>query len=215
MTFTRTGFDSNPLANPFNTRCGKSGITLSKSPKDLQVPNQDVPLFGTPEWEMRYGNLQKRLEVPNQDIPLGDQLKGNGFIGNSDRLFRLADGTILDFKTRKVISQPSANNSQYWKNTGEDIDCSDYGMWNDACEPTLEDLISRIDDYYGRSSLNNDDNLDQTSIDYWIRAEEEADVLKSTMTDAQKQMIANFEHHFPKSRLIEESRKQKNNKHMI
>lgn len=207
MTFARGQFNPNPLANPFNTLLGKCSISTCKNPKDLQVPNQDVPLYGTPEWEMRYGNSQKRLEVPNQDIPFGDQLRGNGFIGNSDRLFRLADGTLLDFKTRKVISQPTASNSQYWGNPSQDIDYSDYGMWNDSCEPKLEDLINRIDDYYGRTAPNIDCNLDQKSIDYWIRAEEEADALRSSMTDAQKEMIADFEHHFPKSRLIEESKK--------
>ena len=38
--------------------------------------------------------------------------------------------------------------------------------------------------------------------------EEEAEAMKSSMTDAQKAMIADFEKHFPKSRLIEESKKQ-------
>ena len=207
MTFAHGQFNPNPLANPFNTRVGKCSLNTSKNPKNLQVPNQDVPLYGSPEWEQRYGNAQRQLTVPNQDIPLGDQLKGNGFLRNSDRLFRLADGTLVDFKTRKVIYSPNSEKSQYHGNPNARISMS-IGSWNDGTGPKLEDLIDRIDDYYGRVHHNDANQLDQDSIDYWLKAEEEAEAMKSSMTDAQKAMIADFEKHFPKSRLIEESKKQ-------
>ena len=80
------------------------------------------------------------------------------------------------------------------------------GSWNDDTGPKLEDLIDRIDDYYGRMRHSDANQLDQNSIDYWLKAEEEAEAMKSSMTDAQKAMIADFEKHFPKSRLIEESK---------
>lgn len=49
--------------------------------------------------------------------------------------------------------------------------------------------------------------MDARSAAYWLRAQEEAEKMKASMTDKQKAAIAAFERHFPKSRLIEESRK--------
>jgi lipopolysaccharide biosynthesis regulator YciM len=49
--------------------------------------------------------------------------------------------------------------------------------------------------------------MDPKSAAYWLKAREEAEKLVASMTDEQKAMVAQFEAHFPKSRLIEESKK--------
>lgn len=52
-----------------------------------------------------------------------------------------------------------------------------------------------------------DNEIDPASAEYWLRAQEESEKMMSSMTDEQKKMIADFENHFPKSRLIEECKK--------
>lgn len=219
MTFSNGTYSPHPLANPFNTRLGGSNISLNPlinrnasannvNPKDLQVPNQDVPLYGTPEWNQKYGKVND-LQVPNQDVPLGDQSGKQGFIRNSS-IFRCHDGTIVDFRSRKVIYTPDDPNSQYWGNPNSTISRGTEKSWNDEIGPTIDQMINNIDQYYGRNSEQNQIvDIDPESVKYWIQAQEEAEKLKSQMTDYQKQMIAQFESHFPKSRLIEESKKCK------
>lgn len=223
MTFANGAFNPLPQANPLNTRiygnislnpmspmATQSKFRACKSPEDLQVPNQDVPMYGSDEWNAKYAK-QDQLQVPNQDIPPGDQLGGNGFIQNSDRLFRLADGTVVDFKTRKVLYSPNKESSQYWGDPSKTISMESQ-CWNDE-ETKLEDLISKIDQYYGRASSGSSSvdamnaQLDPKSAKYWLQAQQEAEKMKSSMTQQQKDMIADFEHHFPKSRLIEEAKK--------
>ena len=82
-----------PLANPLNRHRFQEGprrgaASRPADPSKLEVPNQDVPLYGSDEWRERY-QAQSGLTVPNQDVPPGDQLGGSGFIPGSDRLFRL------------------------------------------------------------------------------------------------------------------------------
>lgn len=119
---------------------------------------------------------------------------------------------MLDFKTRQVIHSPNKEDSEYWGDPNKTISFDRDDSWN-ATETKLEDLISRIDQYYGRASSSNpsvdamNSQLDPRSAQYWLQAEEEAEKLKSSMTMQQKAMIADFEHHFPKSRLIEEAKK--------
>lgn len=48
--------------------------------------------------------------------------------------------------------------------------------------------------------------MDPKSAVYWLKAQEETEKLVASMTDEQKAMVAQFEAHFPKSRLIEESK---------
>ena len=62
----------------------------------------------------------------------------------SDRLFRLADGTVVDFKTRKVIYSPNKEGGEYWGDPCRTISFGNAGSWNED-ETKLEDLISRID----------------------------------------------------------------------
>lgn len=71
------------------------------------MPNQDIPPNGSPEW---YAMLARnKLEVPNQDVPLGDAVS-RGACGRflNDRLFALSDGTVLDYKTGRVMQTKNA-----------------------------------------------------------------------------------------------------------
>ena len=62
----------------------------------------------------------------------------------SDRLFRLADGTVVDFKTRKVVYSPNKEGGEYWGDPCMTISFGNARSWNED-ETKLEDLISRID----------------------------------------------------------------------
>lgn len=104
--------DPSPLANPFSKRAwrnfntdrpGRHGcISHQSDAKSLCVPNQDVPPNGSSErYAMPGGN---GLEVPNQDVPSGDSLS-RGAAGRflDGRLFMLSDGTVLDYRTGRVV----------------------------------------------------------------------------------------------------------------
>ena len=166
-------------------------------------------MFGTPEWDALY-NKQKNLTVPNQDVPLGDQLRGNGFI--NDNLFRLSDGSIVDFKKRQIVFQPKQDNSSWGTRIIRHE--SDIGSWNDPSEISLDDLINNDEKYKNTAMPNGSlmvgEPIDPKSAAYWLKASEEAEKLIDNMTDEQKKLISDFESHFPKSRLIEESLKGNN-----
>lgn len=66
-----------------------------------------------------------------------------------------------------------------------------------------------------RSQLDPNMMLDAADLEYWIKAEEETEKLRSEMTDEQRQMIDDFEKHFPKSKLIDESKKMLSPRHHI
>lgn len=75
----------NPFANPLNSGrfSNSGGITAGQkgiNRRCLEVPNQDVPFNGSPEWHDMF-NKQRELTVPNQNIPPGDQTSRIGFIG--------------------------------------------------------------------------------------------------------------------------------------
>ena len=76
-------------------------------------------------------------------------------------------------------------------------------------EPTMDELITNMDYWKGTARPDGalEELMDPASAAYWLRAQEEAEKLKASMTDEQKAAIAAFEAHFPRSRLIEESRK--------
>lgn len=203
-----------PLANPFNQRvhgnfhvgAACAGKYLSRTHDgNLAVPNQDIPYNGSPEWyEMRD---RSRLTVPNQDIPAGDQTGGPGHAGFiNDRLFRLPDGTVMDYRTGRVFARSGASAPRV-------IGPADIGLdggtrW-DGGGPSLEELVNNTDRYVNTALPDGGfiERMDPKSAAYWLKAEEEAEKLKNGMSDAQKALIAAFEAHFPKSRLIEESRK--------
>jgi len=59
----------------------------------------------------------------------------------------------------------------------------------------------------GSALGQNDPNIDEYSRKYWEKAAEEAKKLENNMTPEQKLHLRAFEMHFPKSRLIDESKK--------
>lgn len=207
--------DPSPLANPFTTRshgnfntrrAAAGGYIRRVGDKDLAVPNQDIPYNGSPEWwAMQYGN---RLKVPNQDIPPGDQTPAapgrSGFI--SDRLFKLPDGAVVDYKTGRVFAAPR-DSSGYRVIGPGDIGMEDRTQWDSG--PTLDELVNNVDKWVRTATPDGGlmPQMDPKSAAYWLMANEEAAKLKASMTDEQKALIAAFEAHFPKSRLVEESRK--------
>lgn len=135
--------DPSPLANPLNSGYRRPmRITRPSDPSDLQVPNQDVPLNGSPEWYA----ARSRLTVPNQDVPLGDRLRGSGFLPGSDRLFRLADGTVMDFRTGR-IAYAARQTEGYWGDPNRTLTYQD--ATETRPEPTIDDLIANMDSYRG------------------------------------------------------------------
>lgn len=190
-----TASNPNPLANPLNDRpfgnvnFGKmaAGFYINRgaggNPKNLTLPESKPVDFNA------LAEKQSGLTVPNQDVPLGDQLRGNGFL--NDNVMRLSDGSVVDFKNRKVFEVPSVPG--YWGNPNASIGHGyvDGMSWNG--NERKADGQSQIVD-------------DAKSAEYWRNAEIESEKLKTEMTDAQKAEIAEFESHFPKSRLIDESK---------
>lgn len=226
MTSSNGAFSPHPLANPFNTRLGPSNYSLnpcrnadaarqfhkvSRDLRSLQVPNQE-PTYDQVQRAEQAQLQRKSLQVPNQDIPLGDNLSRQGFLKRNSSLFRCLDGTILDFKTGKVIHSPYDSSSEYWGNPNATVSKeSSIGTWSD--EETIDNLIANIDQYYGRATpASSGMQVDSKSAKYWLQAEEEAEKMQAEMSDEQKQMLADFEKHFPKSKLIEEAKKAEERK---
>lgn len=196
--------DPSPLANPLNSGYRRPmKITRPFDPSKLEVPNQDIPPNGSPEWyAMQAGN---GLTVPNQDVPLGDQLRGAGFLPGSDRLFRLSDGSLIDFKTGRIASR-QRQVPGYWGDPNKTISYCQKAEMENGTGPSMEDLIANMDAYRGTATPDGN-YMDARSAAYWLKAQEEAEKLVAGMTDAQKGALSAFEAHFPKSKLIEESRK--------
>ena len=212
MTFSNGHFNPNPLANPFNTRLGPANYSLNPSNMQPQRMSINTKSSALPDPIPFNGIDSSKLQVPNQDIPLGDQLKGNGFVNGSDSIFTLQDGTVLDFKARKVLFDPNKKNSQYWGDPNRTLEFN-----NPFGDHPQNDFNSLIDNAFNGNQNGNqngnaaqlDDQLDPASISYWMQAEKEAQELKDKMSDDQKKMIQDFEDHFPMSRLIEESMKRR------
>ena len=221
MTSSNGAFSPHPLANPFNTRLGPSNYSLnpyrnvdaarrvhkaSSDPRNLQVPNQE-PTYDQVQRAEQAQLQRKSLQVPNQDIPPGDNLGRQGFLRKNLSLFRCLDGTILDFKTGKVVHSPNDPSSEYWGNPDATVSKeSSIGTWND--EETIDNLIANIDQYYGKATpASTGMQVDPKSAKYWLQAEEEAEKLQAEMSDEQKRLLTNFEKHFPKSKLVEEAKK--------
>lgn len=213
-----------PLANPFNQRehgnvhighamQGKYfKVSRPSDPKTLEVPNQDVPFMG----DMPYNAGRSDLTVPNQDIPLGDQLNagsGGRFMPGHDNIFITSDGTVLDFKAHKILRLPHEPDPHCWGDPNKTISMDSMGvvptMNNVHRDIPLEELINNVSKYAGTAMPDGTmlEPMDPRSAAYWLKAREETDKLMSSMTDAQKKMIADFEAHFPKSRLIDEAKK--------
>jgi hypothetical protein len=86
----------------------------------------------------------------------------------------------------------------------------DRTQWNSS-GPSLDELINNTDRWIGTATPDGGfiSQMDSRSAAYWLKANEEAAKLKDAMTDEQKALIAAFERHFPKSRLIEESMRRR------
>lgn len=229
MTYSNGAFSPHPLANPFNIRLGSSNYSLNscrnaeaarlfhkanEDPKELVVPNQE-PTYDQVQRAQQAELQRKSLQVPNQDIPLGDNLSRQGFLRKNSSLFRCLDGTVLDFKTGKVVHSPNDPGSEYWGNPDATMSTgSEIGTWKD--EETVDNLIANIDWYYGRAApASNSMQVDSKSAKYWLQAEEAAEKLQAEMSDEQKKLLADFEWHFPKSKLVEEAKKAQDERKMI
>lgn len=192
----------NPFANAFNTRKfgnfnvnkaeSQSYIKIIKNPNDLTVPDSVI----SHDDIIKY---QQQLTVPNQDIPYNSNIQsGNGFIGNST-LFKLSDGSIIDFKTKRVI-RAAYDNSQYWNDPDskiKDLNFDTNNSWEKT--PAIEDLINSIN----KTSIQTNNELSEADIRYWQIAYNETKRLEQNLTDEQKQLLndLNSGKIFPLSRL--------------
>lgn len=148
--------DPSPLANPFSKRvygnfnidrANRGGyINHQRGAKSLQVPNQDIPPNGSPEW---YAMLKRnRLEVPNQDVPPGDAV-GRCACGRflNDRLFALSDGTVLDYKTGRVVRTKNAPCCGKLRHELE-YDTA-RSSWSSFSGPSIDEMVADMDRYVG------------------------------------------------------------------
>lgn len=198
-----------PEANPFNTcrfgnyNVGKaaSGFYIShtgKEAKNLQVPNQDQPMYGSPEWAALH-DRQKGLTVPDTapDAMLGGTASAAGFVPGRPDLFVMHDGAVISFKTGRIVRPPPPRSGA--------ISPSSPGQGEWGATPSIEQLMAGIGVSSGKPA--EDPNIDEYSRKYWEMAAQEARKLESSMTPEQKFHLQAFETHFPKSRLIDESKK--------
>ena len=111
----------------------------------------------------------------------------------------------MDYKTGRVF-KTAGNPSGYNVITPGDTGMEDRTQWGSS-GPSLDELINNTDKWIGTATPAGGfvQHIDSKSAAYWLKANEEAAKLKDAMTDEQKALIAAFEQHFPKSRLIEES----------
>lgn len=194
-----------PEANPFNERRfgnyninkAARGFYIShtgKDAKNLQVPNQDQPMYGSSEWAALHDG-QKGLAVPDTapDAMLGGSTASAGFIPGRPDLFIMHDGAVISFKTGRIVRPPAPK---------PDIInpvLPGQGEW--GATPTIEQLMS------GTGVLDaaaRDPNIDEYSRKYWEIAVREARKLENSMTQEQKLHLQAFEAHFPVSRLVDD-----------
>ena len=192
MTFS----NPHPLANPLNKHhygySVKPVVTMTHDPKSLTVP-QAKPY--DPQYD------PKNLKVPNSDIPYyNGPVTQHGFIDNTS-LFKLMDGSIVDFKTGKIVLDPNKKfkAAGYWNDPNDRIERHD-AQWGKT--ESIESLMSRI----GDDGHIEDPNLSPESIEYWRRATAEAEKCIDAMTDEQKKMLddVNSGKFFPLTKLVDE-----------
>lgn len=200
-----TATNPHPLANPLNQSRFRNyaygqnmqeNHTLHINPKDLTVP--DAKPYDP--------NAQSRLTVPNSDIPYYDgaiqAFPGSGFIGTST-LFKLADGSVIDMKSCKIVLDPNKKwkAKGYWNEPYAKIERkSAIGDWGKT--PSIDSIIDSIDS----GEPIDDPNLSPESVRYWKMAREESKKLEQNLTDEQKQLLddLNSGKLFPLSKLVEE-----------
>lgn len=195
-----------PEANPFNTRrfgnynVGKaaSGFYIShtgKDAKNLRVPNQDQPMYGTPEWDAKY-SASRGLTVPETapDAVLGGTAPSAGFVPGRPDLFVLHDGAVISLETGRLVRQappPRPDVGPAMPGQGE---------WGPT--PSIGQLMAGMGREDARAA---DPNIDEVSRRYWAMAAAEAKKLQAGMTPEQKASMAAFEAHFPAARLVDEN----------
>ena len=155
-------------------------------------------MYGSPEWVALH-DRQKGLTVPDTapDAMLGGTVASAGFVPGRPDLFVMHDGAVISFKTGRIVRPPAARPDM--------INPSMPGQGEWGTTPSIEQLMAGIGVSSGKSA--EDPNIDEYSRRYWEIAAHEARKLESCMTQEQKLHLQAFEAHFPKSRLIEESKK--------
>lgn len=154
-------------------------------------------MCGTPEYDKKYAKL-RQLTVPDtaQDTTFNQSIQSSGFVPGRPDLFIMHDGSIISFKTGQVIrKQQNISNIIRPIQTGQ-------SEWGNT--PSIEQLINNINN--DQINLNNDPNIDEYSKQYWEKAANEARKLESEMTPEQIFYLKQFEAHFPKSKMIDESK---------
>lgn len=189
-------FDNpHPLANPLTKHryaFTKPAVTRTADSKSLTVPQ---PKPYDPQYD------PKNLTVPNSDIPYHNgPVVQSGFIDNTS-LFMLMDGSIVDFKTGKIVLDPNKKfkAAGYWNDPASKI--AQYGaQWGKT--ESIESLMSHI----GDDGRVEDPNMSPESIAYWKRAKAEAAKLEQNLTDEQKQLLddLNSGKMFPLTKLVDE-----------
>lgn len=195
----------NPFANPLNSLSmngRRSGLTFRPGKhSELTVPDTSMPNFKS----------ASELTVPNQDIGPGVQAGGCGFV--NDRIFVMSDGSAVDFKTGRIVMRNRNVPEGHWndpRSTARSFVAQDViGSWNASDGPSMAEMVSCPEKFAGIACPDGsiETGMTKEDIAYWLRAEEEAEKLRDAMTDEQKSMLSAFEAHFPKSRLIEESKR--------
>lgn len=197
-TLKMTATNPSPFANPFTQHrpyAGSPAITHTHDAKNLHVPDT-TPCTGS------IG--ASRLTVPNQDVPCSSAPAcGHGFIGSTS-LFKLMDGSIVDFKTGKIVLDPNKKfrDAGYWNDPNAcTAQAAGLGTWGKS--DTIESLMSKI----GDDGRVEDPNLSPESIAYWSRARAEAEKCINSMTDEQKQLLDDLDAGkiLRLSRLVEET----------
>lgn len=156
-------------------------------------------MYGTPEYEERHSG-SRNLTVPDTapDAMLGGTVSDAGFVPGRPDLFVMHDGAVISFKTGRIIRPAPPPR----RDIGMSGNIPGQGEW--GATPSIEQLISSLG---GKNPAPSDPNIDEYSRRYWEKAAEEARKLESNMTPEQKFYLKAFEAHFPKSRLIDESKK--------
>ena len=155
-------------------------------------------MYGSPEWVALH-DRQKGLTVPDTapDAMLGGTVASAGFVPGRPDLFVMHDGAVISFKTGRIVRPPTAKPGVISPTL------PGQGEWD--ATPSIEQLMSGT--CISNGNTVEDPNIDEYSRKYWEKAAQEARKLENDMTQEQKLHLQTFEAHFPKSRLIEESKK--------
>lgn len=156
-------------------------------------------MYGSPEWFAMH-ERQRGLTVPETapDAMLGGTVASAGFVPGRPDLFIMHDGAVISFKTGRIIRPPSAKPGV--------ISPSLPGQGEWEATPSIDQLMAGMNGPRNVDLGQNDPNIDEYSRKYWAKAAEEAKKLEDQMTPEQKFHLRAFEAHFPKSRLIDESK---------